>query len=49
MQVLSLLARKGGAGKTTAAIHMGVQAQATGRRVLFVDLDPQRSLAAGGA
>jgi chromosome partitioning protein len=41
---IALLARKGGAGKTTVAIHMGVLAQASGRRVLFVDLDPQRSL-----
>jgi chromosome partitioning protein len=44
MKVLALLARKGGAGKTTTAIHMGVQAQASGRRVLFLDLDPQHSL-----
>lgn len=44
MQVLAILARKGGAGKTTIAVHMGVQAQAGGRRVLFCDLDPQRSL-----
>lgn len=45
MRTIALLARKGGAGKTTIAIHMGVLAQATGRRVLFFDLDPQRSLA----
>ncbi|MDT7952383.1 MAG: ParA family protein [Acetobacteraceae bacterium] len=44
MHVLALLARKGGAGKTTIAVHMGVQAQAGGRRVLFCDLDPQHSL-----
>jgi len=44
MHVLALLARKGGAGKTTLAVHLGVQAQASGRRVLFCDLDPQRSL-----
>jgi chromosome partitioning protein len=40
------LARKGGSGKTTCCIHMGVLAQAAGRRVVFFDLDPQRSLAA---
>jgi chromosome partitioning protein len=45
MQTVALLARKGGAGKTTCAIHMGALAQAGGQRVLFFDLDPQRSLA----
>ena len=46
MKSVALLARKGGAGKTTCAIHMGVLAQASGMRVLFFDLDPQRSLSA---
>ena len=45
MKTIALLARKGGAGKTTCAIHMGALAQADGQRVLFFDLDPQRSLA----
>jgi chromosome partitioning protein len=45
MNTVALLARKGGAGKTTCAIHMGALAQAAGQRVLFFDLDPQRSLA----
>src|SRR6516165_4311710 len=45
MKTVALLARKGGAGKTTCAIHMGALAQADGQRVLFFDLDPQRSLA----
>jgi chromosome partitioning protein len=45
MKIVALLARKGGAGKTTCAIHMGALAQADGQRVLFFDLDPQRSLA----
>lgn len=44
MKTVALLARKGGAGKTTCAIHMGVLAQEAGMRVLFLDLDPQRSL-----
>ena len=43
MKVLGLLARKGGAGKTTLAIHFAVMAQASGKRVLLVDIDPQRS------
>lgn len=45
MNTIALLARKGGAGKTTCAIHIGVLAQQSGLRVLFFDLDPQRSLA----
>ncbi len=44
MRTVALLARKGGAGKTTCAIHMGVLAQASGMKVMFLDLDPQRSL-----
>lgn len=44
MKSVALLARKGGAGKTTLAIHMGVLAEASGLKVIFFDLDPQRSL-----
>lgn len=46
MKAVGLLARKGGAGKTTCGIHMGVLAQMSGLKVLFFDLDPQGSLAA---
>jgi chromosome partitioning protein len=46
MKSIALLARKGGTGKSTVAIHMGVLAEASGRKVLFCDLDPQRSLTA---
>jgi chromosome partitioning protein len=35
----------GRAGKTTLAIHMGALAQAEGLRVMFFDVDPQKSLA----
>ena len=45
MKVLALLARKGGAGKTTLAVHLAVVAVQAGRRVLLVDADPQRSAA----
>jgi len=45
MNVLGLLSRKGGSGKTTLAVHLAVLAQMNGLRVLLVDLDPQRSSA----
>lgn len=44
-KVLALLARKGGAGKTTLAVHLAVAAVQRGHRVLLVDADPQRSAA----
>lgn len=43
MKTLALLARKGGAGKTTLAVHLAVVAQQAGLRVLLVDCDPQKS------
>lgn len=45
MRLLALLARKGGAGKTTLAVHLAVAAVQAGRRVLLVDADPQGSAA----
>jgi chromosome partitioning protein len=45
MRVLALLAQKGGAGKTTLALHLAVIAQQAGLRTVLVDLDPQRSAA----
>jgi len=45
MKVLSLLAQKGGTGKSTLAAHLGVEAERTGPKpVVLVDLDPQASL-----
>jgi chromosome partitioning protein len=44
-RTLAILSRKGGAGKTTVALHLAVAAQAAGRRVALVDMDPQRSAA----
>ncbi len=46
MGVVALLAQKGGAGKTTLALHLAVLAQAEGQRVLLVDCDPQQSAGA---
>jgi len=45
LRVLALLAQKGGAGKTTLALHLAVIAQQSGLRTVLVDLDPQRSAA----
>jgi len=44
MQVISLLARKGGAGKTSLAIHWAVEASKKGQKqVVLVDMDGQQS------
>jgi len=41
MVVLSVLARKGGTGKSTAVRCLAVEALKSGRRVVILDLDPQ--------
>jgi chromosome partitioning protein len=46
LKTVALLSQKGGSGKSTLAVHLAVIAQATGRRTVIVDLDPQRSAAA---
>lgn len=46
MKVVSVVSRKGGAGKSTVTAHLGVWASTQGADVLLVDTDPQRSLAA---
>ena len=43
-QVITVAQQKGGSGKTTLAVNLGVGLQALGKRVAFVDLDPQGSL-----
>ncbi len=42
--VVSIAQQKGGAGKTTLAIQLGVAWWAKGRRVAMLDIDPQASL-----
>jgi chromosome partitioning protein len=44
MDVLALANTKGGVGKTTVALHLGVEAERAGRKVVWFDLDPQASL-----
>lgn len=46
MKAISLLAQKGGTGKTTLSIHLAVRASLAGLKVLLVDIDPQGSATA---
>lgn len=48
MKTLAFLSQKGGAGKTTLAVHTAVTAQEAGLRVVLIDTDPQRSATAWG-
>ena len=41
MKTVAIVSQKGGAGKTTLAIHLAVAAAASGRSTLILDADPQ--------
>ena len=43
MRTIAIVARKGGSGKTTLAVHLALAAHLRGRRTLLADADPQRS------
>ena len=45
MKVVAILSEKGGAGKTTLAVHLAVAAQLAGLDTAIIDLDPQGSSA----
>ncbi|MEM7021267.1 MAG: ParA family partition ATPase [Pseudomonadota bacterium] len=44
MAVVSIAQQKGGAGKTTIAIQLGIHWLTAGKRVAMLDIDPQASL-----
>jgi len=46
MRAIAIAGQKGGAGKTTLAVHLAVAAQAAGLRVGLIDADPQGSATA---
>ncbi len=45
MKIIAILSQKGGAGKTTLALHLAVEAERSGLMTVVVDLDPQASAA----
>ncbi|THD57445.1 ParA family protein [Phenylobacterium sp.] len=45
MKTIAVLSRKGGAGKTTVAVSLGIAAQQAGLKAVVADIDPIRSAA----
>ncbi|MBV8887565.1 MAG: AAA family ATPase [Chroococcidiopsidaceae cyanobacterium CP_BM_RX_35] len=48
MKTLAIISQKGGAGKTTLAIHLAVAAEMDGKQTALIDIDPQASAASWG-
>ena len=45
MKIVALISQKGGAGKTTLAVHLASRAAADGKTTAIIDLDPQATAA----
>lgn len=45
METVAIISQKGGAGKTTLALHLAVASMRAGRNTALIDLDPQASAA----
>lgn len=45
MKIVAILSQKGGAGKTTLALHIAAAAESAGKPSVVIDLDPQASAA----
>ena len=48
MKIVAIISQKGGAGKTTLAVHLATAAAVAGRTVAIIDLDPQATAASWG-
>ncbi len=48
MQTIAIISQKGGAGKSTLAIHLAVEAAKQDKNIAIIDLDPQASAAKWG-
>lgn len=48
MKTIAIVSQKGGAGKTTLALHIAAAAEAAGLPSVIIDLDPQASSAGWG-
>jgi chromosome partitioning protein len=48
VKIVAIISQKGGAGKTTLAVHLATAAAAAGRAAAIIDLDPQATAASWG-
>jgi chromosome partitioning protein len=48
MKTIAIISQKGGAGKTTIALHLAVAAELVGKSTAVIDLDPQASASRWG-